>query len=74
MGAHLTLCPSCQEAFHDLEMIVSVAAELRNEGCEAYPGEEVGWRRLEAAMLSTADLAVGRKARRRKALASSQRS
>jgi predicted anti-sigma-YlaC factor YlaD len=57
--AHLTLCPSCQEVFHDLELIVTTAAELRDEDCVTCPSEKVGWQRLQMAALNSSGSAVG---------------
>ena len=44
---HLMICPSCRGIFHDLEMIVSAAAELRDKSSGACPDDKIGWRRFE---------------------------
>jgi uncharacterized protein YbaR (Trm112 family) len=62
---HLMICPSCRGIFHDLELIVSTAAELRDKGPVTCPDDKAGWRRFESATLNSADLAVNRRWLRR---------
>jgi len=52
---HLMTCPSCREIFHDLELIVSAAAELRDKNPVACPDDKAGWRRFELAALNPTD-------------------
>jgi predicted anti-sigma-YlaC factor YlaD len=54
---HLMICPSCRGIFHDLELIVSTAAELRDKSSVACPDDKAGWRRFESAALNSTDLA-----------------
>jgi predicted anti-sigma-YlaC factor YlaD len=54
---HLMICPSCRRIFHDLELIVSTAAELRDKSSVACPDDKTGWRRFESAALNSTDLA-----------------
>ncbi|MGE0128277.1 MAG: anti-sigma factor [Blastocatellales bacterium] len=56
---HLMLCLSCREVFHDLELIVSAAAELRDENCGACPSEKVSWQQVQTAALNSPDSAGG---------------
>jgi predicted anti-sigma-YlaC factor YlaD len=47
---HLMICPSCRGIFHDLERIISTAAELRDKSPGAFPDDpdgKDGWRRVE---------------------------
>ena len=53
---HLMICPSCRGIFHDLELIVSTAAELRDRSSVACPDDKAGWRRFESAALNSTDL------------------
>jgi predicted anti-sigma-YlaC factor YlaD len=46
---HLMICQSCRGIFHDLELIVSAAAELRDNSPDACPDDKAGWRRFESA-------------------------
>jgi len=62
---HLMICPSCRGIFHDLEMIVSTAAELRDKGPVACLDDKAGWRRFESAALNSAEIAVNRRWLRR---------
>jgi len=55
--AHLTLCRLCREISHDLERIISAAAELRDESHVTCPNEQVSWRRFESVALQGADSA-----------------
>jgi predicted anti-sigma-YlaC factor YlaD len=52
---HLMLCRSCREVFHDLELIISTAAELRDENSVTYPQEKAGWQRFQSAALNFVD-------------------
>ncbi|MBO0859134.1 MAG: zf-HC2 domain-containing protein [Chloracidobacterium sp.] len=45
---HLIICPSCREIFHDLEVIISTAAELRDKSAAACPDDTAGWRWVES--------------------------
>jgi predicted anti-sigma-YlaC factor YlaD len=45
---HLMICPSCRGIFHDLEQIISTAAELRDKSAAAWPDDKAGWRRVES--------------------------
>ena len=56
---HLMLCLSCREVFHDLELIISAAAELRDENSVTCPNEKAGWQRLQSAALNSTDSAGG---------------
>ena len=51
---HLMICLLCREIFHDLEMIVSAAAELRDNSHGVCPDDKAGWRRFESAALNSA--------------------
>ena len=62
---HLMKCPSCRGIFHDLELIVSTAAELRDKSPVACPDDKAGWRQFESAALNSADLALNRRWLRR---------
>jgi predicted anti-sigma-YlaC factor YlaD len=62
---HLMICPSCRGIFHDLELIVSTAAELRDKSPVTCLDDKAGWRRFESAALNSADLAVNRRWLRR---------
>ena len=62
---HLMICPSCRGIFHDLELIVSTAAELRDKSSVACPDDKAGWRRFELAALNSTDLAGNRRWLRR---------
>ena len=62
---HLMICPSCRGIFHDLELIVSTAAELRDKSPVACPDDKAGWLRFESAALNSAGLAVNRRWLRR---------
>jgi predicted anti-sigma-YlaC factor YlaD len=44
---HLMKCSSCRGIFHDLEQIISTAAELRDKSPAACPDGKAGWRRFE---------------------------
>lgn len=57
--AHLMFCLSCREVFHDLELIVSAAAELRDDNCVTCPSEKTGWQQLRTAALNCPDSAGG---------------
>ncbi|MGH9753385.1 MAG: anti-sigma factor family protein [Blastocatellia bacterium] len=50
---HLMICPSCRRIFHDLELIVATAIELRDKSPGACPDGKAGWRRFESAVLIT---------------------
>jgi predicted anti-sigma-YlaC factor YlaD len=52
---HLMICPSCRGIFHDLELIVSAAAELRDKSPVACPDDKAGWQRFELAALNSTD-------------------
>jgi predicted anti-sigma-YlaC factor YlaD len=54
---HLMICPPCRGIFHDLELIISAAAELRDKSSIAGPDDKAGWRRFELAALNPADFA-----------------
>jgi len=56
---HLMLCLSCREVFHDLELIVSAAAELRDENCVTCPSEKVSWQQIQTTALNFPDSAGG---------------
>jgi predicted anti-sigma-YlaC factor YlaD len=45
---HLMICPSCRGIFHDLEQIISTAAELRDKSFSVCPDDNAGWRRIES--------------------------
>ena len=62
---HLMICPSCRGIFHDLELIVSTAAELRDKSSVACPDDKAGWLRFESAALNSTDLAGNRRWLRR---------
>jgi predicted anti-sigma-YlaC factor YlaD len=62
---HLMICPSCRGIFHDLEMIVSTAAELRDKSSVVCPDDKAGWRRFELAALNSTDLVGNRRWLRR---------
>jgi predicted anti-sigma-YlaC factor YlaD len=62
---HLMICASCRGIFHDLEVIVSTAAELRDKSSVACPDDKAGWRRFELAALNSTDLAGNRRWLRR---------
>jgi predicted anti-sigma-YlaC factor YlaD len=51
---HLMICPSCRRIFHDLELIIAAAAELRDKSPGACPDGSAGWRRFESAALKSA--------------------
>jgi predicted anti-sigma-YlaC factor YlaD len=44
---HMMICPSCRGIFHDLERIISTAAELRDNSPGAYPDDKAVWRQVE---------------------------
>jgi len=48
---HLMTCPSCRGIFHDLELIISTAAELRDKSPSACPEDRLGWRQFESTAL-----------------------
>ncbi|HEX2489949.1 MAG TPA: hypothetical protein VHR27_11115 [Blastocatellia bacterium] len=50
---------------HDLELIVSAAAELRDKSPGACPDDKTGWRRFESAALKSAATAGNRRWLRR---------
>lgn len=56
---HLMLCLSCREIFHDLELIVSAAAELRDEDHVTCHNEKVSWQQIRATALSLPESARG---------------
>ena len=58
---HLMICPSCRGIFHDLEMIVSTAAELRDKSSVACPDDNAGWLQFESAALNSTNLAGNRR-------------
>ena len=58
---HMMICPSCRGIFHDLELIVSAAAELRDKSPAACPDDMAGWRRFESAALKSAGPAGNRR-------------
>ncbi len=62
---HLMTCLKCREIAHDLELIISAAAELRDKSHVPCPDEKLSWRRLESAALKGADSAGGRQWLRR---------
>jgi predicted anti-sigma-YlaC factor YlaD len=62
---HLMICHSCRGIFHDLELIVSTAAELRDKSSVGCPDDKAGWRRFESAALNSTDLAGNRRWLRR---------
>ena len=62
---HLMTCFSCREISHDLELIISAAAELRDKSYVTCPDEKLSWRRFESAALKGADSAGGRQWARR---------
>jgi len=62
---HLMICPSCRGIFHDLELIVSAAAELRDKSPGACPDDKAGWRRFELAALNSTAPARNRRWLRR---------
>jgi predicted anti-sigma-YlaC factor YlaD len=45
---HLMICPSCRGIFHDLGMIISAAAKLRDKSPGVCPDDKAGWRRFES--------------------------
>jgi predicted anti-sigma-YlaC factor YlaD len=45
---HLMICPSCRGIFHDLELIINAAAELRDKSPSGCPDDRAGWRRVES--------------------------
>jgi predicted anti-sigma-YlaC factor YlaD len=45
---HLMKCPACRGILHDLDQIISVAAELRDKSPAACPDDKAGWRRFES--------------------------
>jgi predicted anti-sigma-YlaC factor YlaD len=45
---HLMICPSCRGIFHDLERIISTAAELRDKSPGAFPEDKDCWRQVES--------------------------
>jgi predicted anti-sigma-YlaC factor YlaD len=45
---HLMICPSCRGIFHDLELIIDAAAELRDKSPGGCPDDRAGWRRVES--------------------------
>jgi predicted anti-sigma-YlaC factor YlaD len=62
---HLMICPSCRGIFHDLELIVSAAAELRDKSPVACPDDKAGWQRFELAALNSTGPAGNRRWLRR---------
>jgi predicted anti-sigma-YlaC factor YlaD len=52
---HLMICPSCRGIFHDLELIISAAAELRDKSSITGLDDNAGWRQLELTTLRSAD-------------------
>jgi predicted anti-sigma-YlaC factor YlaD len=62
---HLMICSSCRRIFHDLELIIGAAAELRYKNPVNCPDEEISWRRIESAALKCADPAENRRWLRR---------
>jgi predicted anti-sigma-YlaC factor YlaD len=65
---HLGLCHSCREISQDLERIIAVAAELRDENCAACPNEEASWEdfeMFELAALKSAEAPGGQQWQRR---------
>jgi hypothetical protein len=48
MRMHLMKCAACRGIFHDLELIVSVAAELRDKSPGGCLDDKAGWRRVES--------------------------
>ena len=62
---HLMICPSCRGIFHELELIISAAAELRDKSPGACPDDKAGWRRFELAALKSAAPAGNRRWLRR---------
>ncbi|HEX5085493.1 MAG TPA: zf-HC2 domain-containing protein [Blastocatellia bacterium] len=45
---HLMKCQACRGILHDLDQIISVAAELRDKSPAACPDDKAGWRRFES--------------------------
>jgi anti-sigma factor ChrR (cupin superfamily) len=45
---HLMICPTCRGIFHDLELIISAAADLRDKSPGGFPDDKAGWRRFES--------------------------
>jgi len=62
---HLTICASCREISHDLELIIAAAAELRDEGSVTCPNENVSWQRFASVALKGAEAAGGQQWLRR---------
>ncbi|MGH9766237.1 MAG: anti-sigma factor family protein [Blastocatellia bacterium] len=54
---HLMICLPCREIFHDLELIVTAAAELYDETCVTCPDETASWKQFELAALNSAGVA-----------------
>jgi len=63
--AHLMMCRSCREVSRDLELIISAAAELRDESYVTGPNEKVSWQRFESAALKSIGFAGGQQWLRR---------
>ena len=62
---HLMICHSCRGIFHDLGLIISAAAELRDKSPGACPDDKTGWRQFESNALKSADSAGNRRWLRR---------
>ena len=62
---YLMICSLCRGILHDLEPIVSAAAELRDKSPGACPDDKAGWRRFESAALKSAAPAGNRRWLRR---------
>ncbi len=48
ISAHLSLCPTCDDVFKDLDSIVIAAAILRDEAEVTFPDESLLWQRMVA--------------------------
>jgi len=62
---HLMICLSCREISHDLELIITAAAELRDKSHVTCPDGKVSWRRFTSAALNPTDPAGDRRWMRR---------
>ena len=52
---HLMICVSCRGISHDLEQIISAAAELKEKGHITFPDQKAGWQRFESVALNSND-------------------